>query len=290
VFELYYPADEMFFALVERSVPRWSAEITLESPSEERRRCNGKFPWSNAAVERTIQSALAHGCRKLDVFFMVGLPHQTRAEALAIPSYCEHLLRRFGRDGRVRPFVAPLGPFLDPGSRAFEQREFGYSTFARTLEEHRQAFLQHSWQRILSYETDGLTRDEVASTTYEIAGRLNHIKREYGLIDDETFTAVARHLEAAREILDADRSPDGLSRLGLDAEQLRRQLALANCATMFGDRELSWPVRRRFRVGATLLRGLAKGLVEEIGHTAARLVGRYDVAPVTGGRSGAVTS
>jgi hypothetical protein len=48
---------------------------------------------------------------------------------------------------------------------------------------------------------------------------------------------------------------------------------------MFGDDELKWPVRQRFRVGTTLLRSLAAGLALECRHTAARLAGRYDVAP-----------
>jgi len=188
VFELYYPAGAGFFELVSRSVRTWSIEITLESPDEALRRRNGKFPWSNAVVEETIQEALAHGCRTLDVFFMTGLPGQRYEDALAIADYCEHLLDRFGADGRLHPFVAPLGPFLDPGSRAFEQPQFGYRTFCRTLEDHRLAFL------------------------------LN------------------------------------------------------------GD-ELKWPVQHRFRIGTTLLRNLAAGLAPEIHHTAARLAGRYDVAP-----------
>ena len=140
IFELYYPAGDDFFELIRQSVPTWSLEITLESPDERLRRRNGKFPWSNAIVEDTIRRALAHGCRKLDVFFMIGLPGQRFDEAIAIADYCEHLLERFGAEGRVHPFVTPLSPFLDPGSRAFEEPSFGYTVAGRTLEDHRQAF------------------------------------------------------------------------------------------------------------------------------------------------------
>ncbi len=104
-------------------------------------------------------------CRNLDVFFMVGLPHQRDADAMAIADYCEHLLDRFGSEGRLHPFVAPLGPFLDPGSRAFEQPAFGYKVFRRTLEDHRHAFLHSGWQRILSYETTDMARDEIVRAT-----------------------------------------------------------------------------------------------------------------------------
>ena len=274
IFELYYPAHDDFFSLVRASVPTWSIEITLESPDERLRLLNGKFPWPNAVVEETIESALSHGCRTVDVFFMVGLPHQTYDEALAIPDYCEHLVRRFGTGGRLRTFVAPLGPFLDPGSRAFEQPGFGYRLFCRTLEDHRRAFLHDGWEQILSYETDGMTRDEIVRATYDVAARLNDIKRRYGLIDEKTFTGVALRLRAARQILEEAKGSAQLSRPSIE---------LANHGTMFGDDELKWPVPHRFRVGATLLRSLAAGLAAEVVHTAARLAGRYDCAPATCG-------
>jgi hypothetical protein len=240
-----------------------------ESPDEALRKRNGKFPWSNEVVEETIQRALAHGSRKLDVFFMTGLPGQRYDDALAIADYCEHLLDRFGADGRLHPFVAPLGPFLDPGCRAFEQPRFGYTTFCRTLEDHRQAFLHHGWHKILSYETTAMTRDEIVRATYDVAERLNDLEHRHHLIDDRTFTDVQFRLKIARQIIHA--ADDG-DISGPVAE-------LANHGTMFGDDELKWPVKHGFRVGITLLRSLAAGLALEFGHTAARLVGRYDVAP-----------
>jgi B12-binding domain/radical SAM domain protein len=268
IFELYAPADDQFLSLVQRSVPTWSLEMTLESPDEALRRLNGKFPCANAAIEDTMERALAHGCRRLDVFFMVGLPHQTYADALAIADYCEHLIRRFGATGRLHPFVAPLGPFLDPGSRAFEEPAFGYRLFRRTLEDHREAALQPGWHRILSYETDAMTRDEIARATYDVAERLNDLKRRYALIDGKAADGVAARLRVARDLLD---------RSGTVAPS-HAALELANHGTMFGDDELRWPVGHRFRVGATLIRSLAASLGEEILHTAARLAGRYDTA------------
>jgi B12-binding domain/radical SAM domain protein len=272
VFELYYPAGDDFFEMLTASVPTWSIEMTLESPDEALRKRNGKFPWSNTVVEETIERALAHGCRKLDVFFMTGLPGQRYQDALAIADYCEHLLDRFGADGRLHPFVAPLGPFLDPGCRAFEQSSFGYTTFCRTLEDHRQAFLQHGWHKILSYETTGMTRDEIVRATYDVAERLNDLKHKHRLIDDRTFADVRFRLNMARQIV---------ARAGDDDDVSGPAAELANHRTMFGDDELKWPMKHGFRVGTTLLRSLAAGLVLELRHTAARLVDRYDVAPAS---------
>ena len=270
VFELYYPAGDAFFETIAHSVPTWSIEITLESPDEALRRRNGKFPWSNAVVEETIERALAHGCRRIDVFFMTGLPGQRYEDAMEIGDYCAHLLERFGADRRVHPFVAPLGPFLDPGSRAFEQPEFGYTTIARTLEDHRQAFLQSGWHKILSYETNAMTRDDIVRATYDVAERLNGLKHRYGLIDDRTYETVQFRLMMARRIVARD---DG------DADLAAAAAELAHHRTMFGDDELKWPLHHRFRVGRTLLLGLASGLVQETWRTAARMMGRYDGAP-----------
>lgn len=268
VFELYYPGSDEFFALIRDSVPHWRIQITLESPDERQRRVNGKWPWPNTAVEQTIARALAHGCQTVDVFFMVGLPEQRYSDALAIPQYCERLIELNPR-GRVRPFVAPLGPFLDPGSRAFEDPSLGYRRFCRTLEDHRHAFLQHGWQEILSYETSWLTRREIAAATYDVAEHLNRIKQRHGLIDDAIFEGVSRRLRVARQLL----LDGGNAHFSHDAVEM------ANHGTMFGDDELKWPASHRFRVGAALARGLAAGLVREVGHAFARMAGRYDVTP-----------
>ena len=270
IFELYYPAGDEFFAMIARSVPSWAIEITLESPDASARRRNGKFPWPNELVEDTIARALAHGCRKVDVFFMTGLPGQRYEDALAIGDYCAHLLDRFGAGRRVHPFVAPLGPFLDPGSRAFEQPEFGYRTIGRTLEHHHDAFLHAGWHQVLSYETDAMSRDDIVRATYDVADRLNVLKHQHGLIDERTFEEVQFRIRVARQIVAGD---------ACDADFTDPALALASHRTMIGDDELKWPARHRFRIGGTLLRSLAAGLVDEVRHTAARAMGRFDVAP-----------
>jgi B12-binding domain/radical SAM domain protein len=277
IFELYYPAGDRFFSMVADSLPAWSIELTLESPDEALRRVNRKFPWPNAVVERTMASALAHGCRTLDLFFMVGLPRQRYADALEISEYCDALLGRFAAGRRLRPFVAPLGPFLDPGSRAFEDPSLGYTRFCLTLEDHRAALLESGWQRMLSYQTDGMTRHEIVRATYDVAERLNRVKRRHGLIDEATFAEVDFRLNVARLVLaETERRGETAAETG---ERLDRYIRIANQATMFGNDELKAPVRHRFRAGTAVAANLTQGLLIEIAHTAARLAGRYDVAP-----------
>ena len=280
ILELFFPAGEDFFSLVERTTSAWSLQITIESPDEQLRRINGKFPCSNEAVEATIAAALAHGCRKLDLFFMVGIPHQTPAQALTTVDYCTYLVERFGADSRLQFYVAPLGPFLDPGSRAFEDPELGYHHRFNTLEEHRSALLEPSWQDILSYETDTMTRAQIVEASYAVAEGLNELKHDAGLIDAATHTTVASHLHLARESLTVlrvakDLPSDDRARV---LEEIREQVMAANAATLCGGDELRWRPTTGLRVSKALLWGLARGLGVEFSRSWARFSGRYDSA------------
>jgi len=287
ILELFFPANGDFFSMVETSVRSWSLEMTIESHDEELRRVNGKFPFSNEMLEATIAGALDHGCRKLDLFFMVGIPHQTYGQALAAVDYYRQLLDRFGEGGKLHAYVSPLSPFLDPGSRAFEDPAFGYRVRYRTLEEHRQALTQLSWKNMLSFETEAMSREEIALASYQVAGELNELKYKNGLIDVGTYTAVSHSLTAAEAVLaEIDRAAGlPVDKRAPALAMIRTQIQTANGAALCGVDELKWPLSQRFHVGGTLARGLAGGLLREFRHTAARLVGHYDGAPFQGERA-----
>ena len=287
ILELFFPANGDFFSMVETSVRSWSLQMTIESHDEELRRVNGKFPFSNEMLEATIAGALDHGCRKLDLFFMVGIPHQTYGQALAAVDYYRQLLDRFGEGGKLHAYVSPLSPFLDPGSRAFEDPAFGYRVRYRTLEEHRQALTQLSWKNMLSFETEAMSREEIALASYQVAGELNELKYKNGLIDVGTYTAVSHSLTAAEAVLAEIDRATGLpvDKRAPALAMIRTQIQTANGAALCGVDELKWPLSQRFHVGGTLARGLAAGLLREFRHTAARLVGHYDGAPFQGERA-----
>jgi len=280
VIEVFYPADREFFSLVRRSTSAWSLQVTIESPDPAIRRVNGKFPVPNEVVESTLAAALDEGCQKLDLFFMIGLSGQTRAKALETVDYCEHLVRRFGADPRLQFYAAPLGPFLDPGSRAFEDPRLGYRKRFTTLEDHRRALLGPTWREMLSYETDWMTRDEIVEATYEVGAGLNELKHEAGLIDDATYATVAGHLALAREILPkvaaATSLPEPQRRQALLA--LSEEVDRANTASLVGEHELEWRTAAGLRLSGVLLRHVAAALPREVLHGAARLAGRYDTA------------
>jgi B12-binding domain/radical SAM domain protein len=280
VIEVFYPAKRDFFAMVRRSTARWSMQITIESPAPAIRKVNGKFPVPNDVVEATLAAALEEGCGKLDLFFMVGMSGQTPAKAMETVDYCRHLVERFRADRRLQFYAAPLGPFLDPGSRAFEDPSLGYHTRFTTLEEHRQARLGPTWREMLAYETDWMTRDQIVEATYAVGAGMNDLKLESGLIDAATHDSVARHFAIVSENfpkVDAIAAlEDPERRRGL--RELAAQVEQANTASLVGEHELEWKTTADLRVSRVLARHTAAALPRELSHGAARLVGRYDTA------------
>jgi hypothetical protein len=71
-----------------------------------------------------MDEALQAGCQRLDLFFMTGLRQQTYDSVMGTVDYCGRLLKRYAAAGetRVIPFISPLAPFVDPGSRALKSR------------------------------------------------------------------------------------------------------------------------------------------------------------------------
>ena len=267
VFELFFPAGDDFFDQIAKAVPRFSLEITLESHQERIRRLNGKLACSNAEIEATLASALRHGVNRIDVFFMVGLPKQTYDDVLGSVDYCRSLLDRFGGDKRLWFFIAPLGPFLDPGSPAFEHPErFGYKRLCRTFEDHRRALLAPSWKYLLSFETDSMTREQIVAATYEAGARLAKLKLDFGIIDHAAYLDAVSRIDASRRLLaDIDgilALPDGPDREHQYAAVKRRVEELS--ARTVGTKEwLKWPIRRRFATIPRLSKVLLKLFLAE---------------------------
>lgn len=201
VFEIFEPAGADLLQRMGRAAPGFCLEMSPESHDREIRRLAGRN-FATGAMEQGFRDALDAGCGHLDVFFMIGLAGQTPQSAMGTVEYCGHLLERFGGDRRLFPFIAPLAPFLDPGSRAFEEPEkHGYRVRFHTVEEHRRALLQPSWKYALNYETDCMTRAEIVATTYRAMRRLNSIKAEYGVISRKLAEAENARLGAGEEMV-----------------------------------------------------------------------------------------
>lgn len=249
VFELFQYADEEFFKKINDSVPKYSIEITLETHDERLRKFNGKFSCTNEKVIETLNSALKHGCKKIDLFFMVGIPGQTYESALQNIEFCEKIHQSCQLDPRIFYFVAPLAPFLDPASPAFEHPElYGYKKFCHTLEDHRKAITQPSWKHMLSYETNEMTRDDIVNATYEAAKLLNHFKLKYQLIDQSGFEDIERKIVKSQAYIEKIDSLLALPEEEKELEfvKLNKEIEELNRYSICGKNELKWEVQKNY--------------------------------------------
>ena len=192
VFEFFALPPPPFLHDIDRSVRHWSMEFSPESHSQEVRDAQeGEAGYTTADMEALIREAVRLRCSRIDIFFMIGLPAQTAQSVRETVEYCGHLFQL--GDKRLSCFISPMGPFIDPGSRGFENPDrFGYRLFARTLEEHRQLLVQPTWERILNYETKWMTRRELVDATYDAAERLNELKIRHGRLSKRRGRGVAQ--------------------------------------------------------------------------------------------------
>jgi len=245
IIEFFRPVSREFMQQVAEALPKFTVEVSLESHDPEVRQAFGK-PYGNEDIEASMQAILETGAQRLDVFFIIGLPKQTFASVMETIDYCGSLLARFGRDGRLAPFISPLAPFLDPGSSAFEHPEkLGYRLFYHTLEEHRQALVQPTWKRILNYETVWMTRDEIVAASYEAGLRLNRLKARYGLLDERTAAATEERILKARAMLEKIEAILAQGDPASQAEELRRlkpEVDQVSISTVCEKRELELPI------------------------------------------------
>ncbi len=242
VLELFAPAGSDFFRRINKAIPNYNIQWSPDSTDEEVRRAFGKG-YSNAEIESTIQSALNNGCKRFDLFYMIGLPKQTYSSVMQSAAYLRGLLKEFGQDRRLMPFISPLAPFVDPGSKAFENPEkYGYRLSYRTLEEHRQVLQSPSWKYMLNYETEWMSRDEIVMSTYDVAMAFNNLKMENGLISPE----VAAGVEArARGAIDLIKTIDRIVvEYGADSEEmmsLKQKADDLSTSSICQKKELHWP-------------------------------------------------
>lgn len=246
--EFFAPPSSEMLELAADTFPRFNIQMSPESHDERIRRMFGR-PYGNAELERFVAHALNVGCRRLDLFFMIGIPGQTPDSAMDTVAYCRTLLETCGaagHAGKLRPFISPLAPFLDPGSRAFENPdEHGYRLFHRTLEEHRTALLAPSWKYTLNYETRWMSRDEIVDTTYRAALELNAVKAEFGLLSAKEARRIEARIRKESELCS---EIDGIVRTCDEPVRTQRVRDAVHAfdttggATICKKNEMNWPV------------------------------------------------
>ena len=155
------------------------------------------------SLERMIADAIDLGCKRIDLFFMTGLPKQTYSigpgdgRLLPLPPGA------ISPYNKLIPFISPLAPFLDPGSSVF--RRTGEIWVPSSLPDGGRAPPGLAGSRAGSISStmrpNGWTRDDIVYSTYEAGKRLNRLKAEFGLIDPKTAESVERRIDKAVQMM-----------------------------------------------------------------------------------------
>jgi B12-binding domain/radical SAM domain protein len=182
-FELFWPAGKDFLEKILSIGPPVEFHFSPESHDEQLRRRFGRH-FSNEELEQDLELMLSMGAKAF-MFFVIGIPGQTRESVWETVDYAGGLLKRFNEryPGKLDGYISPLVPFIDPGSPAFEHpEENGYRLFARTLAEHRALMRNPDLRDVLNYETITMSRAEIIDIGVEAMSRMLDIREQCGLL------------------------------------------------------------------------------------------------------------
>ena len=245
VIELFNPLTDNYIRRLSKVFPNCNLQISPESHDADIAKTFGRAI-DNQDLENALDEALSNGVKRIDIFFTVGLPRQTRQSVAETAQYCGDLLKAYGQDQRVHPYIAPLALSVDPGSRAFEEPEkHGFTFFCRTLEEHRRMFLQPTWKHMLNYETAWMNRDEIGQATYEAALHLNRLRVEHSLLEADRANEIETQIHSSMEVM---RKVDALicTKGSVDEDQMQQLMSAIDemgSSTICEKRKLEWPTR-----------------------------------------------
>ncbi|MEM3837757.1 MAG: TIGR04190 family B12-binding domain/radical SAM domain protein [Fervidicoccaceae archaeon] len=173
-------------------------QISPESHIEEVRKLYGR-PYGNNSLFNFVKNSIGLGIKRVDIYFLIGLPRQRVEDSETLPRFISSLLEELPEEKRnkVDFFVAPLAPFIDPGSRAFDNPEsFGYIITARSLSEHMNLLENaYDWRGMLNYETLWMSRIDISRATYIASRKLTEIKRDIGILNREEAELILNRIE-----------------------------------------------------------------------------------------------
>ena len=183
MFEFFEPPSKEFLQKLRKvSDGDIYLQISPESHDDEIRKKFGR-PYSTETLLKFLRNANELGFERTDLYFMIGLPKQTVESAVKTAEFAGNMASE-----KISTFIAPLAPFVDPGSMAFENPEkFGYKILYRTLEEHRKAFYHDNWYEFLNYETNWMNRMGIEIATINAIKTIAEIKFQKDLISPETY-------------------------------------------------------------------------------------------------------
>ena len=175
-------------------------ELSPDSHDLEVAKASGRGKYTMQEME-DFMDALMDDVYSFEIYFMLGLPKQTRENVRGTVDYCDHLLKKY-KGKSVTPYICPMLPFLDSGSEIYDNADqWGYKIFHRTLEDHRKALVSMNWRDRLNYETQWLSRDELVDVSYESVRALTDLKEKYGMMPGGIADRIRQLIDSTRVFL-----------------------------------------------------------------------------------------
>ncbi|CAD7774689.1 B12 binding domain protein [Candidatus Methanoperedenaceae archaeon GB37] len=202
-FEFFTPPTRETLEVLRKASDDVLLHISPESHDERVRTAFGR-PYQNSELERFIRNAAELDFTRIDLYFMVGLPYQTYEGTLETYKYLRSIANKIPSSKKILDyFISPLAPFIDPGSLAFKDPEkFGYRLRFTDLESHRLIIERASnWKETLNYETEWMTRDEIARASYVAAEKLVELKIENGIVEEDSGSQTIQLIREARRMV-----------------------------------------------------------------------------------------
>ena len=244
-FEFFRPPDNSFFDMAQKTFSDVCYEMSPDSHDESIRHKMGK-KFSNKGLTGSIKYALSKGGMRFDLYFMTGLPGQTKESIMETVDFCKDIYEDTGWDKRFMPFISPMAPFLDPGSRAFEDPEkFGYKLTRKSLKDHIKAMTMPSWKHILNYESMSISKDDLVDATYGAAIGLNSLKAKAGGISREIAEMNEERIIKASEVMAEIDSIMDVSDKDIrekKLQQLKEKIYTYSMSTVCEKKELEFPL------------------------------------------------
>lgn len=181
IFEFFRPPGKELLEEYRKASDDVYLQISPETHDTELRLLYGR-PYTTSQLLRFLRNAVTLNFNRLDVYFMIGIPHQDISSAINTAKFAGKLLI----PGKIDAFIAPLAPFIDPGSLAYDYpSRYGYRILYRRLADYSKALNKDLWVEMMNYESLEMHREEIALATYIATRILLEEKVRKGIISEE---------------------------------------------------------------------------------------------------------
>jgi clorobiocin/coumermycin A biosynthesis protein CloN6/CouN6 len=213
---------------------------SVGSTSAAVRRLCGQRPYPIAELNDWIKKAVAVPGVEIQLWFMVGLPGQTRESVKQDVAYCKRLLNAY-RGKRVAVAITPMIG-LDPGSMIYDDPDrYGYRLFGDSAADMRALMTGPYWKHRLNYRTDRLSRDDIFEISLYAASEIVKEECRIGSIPGSIADGVLARIRSCREFV--KKIEAGLKDQGCLSAALKKEILRENRRWEQDNTTVLYPVR-----------------------------------------------